>query len=60
MEGDLATVSCLESGAKPCERMAECRTLPMWTEFLRITNEYFDSITLADLMKTDTAANYVI
>ena len=60
MEGDLAPVSCLESDAKPCERMAECRTLPMWTEFLRLTNEYFDGITLADLMATPLADNYVI
>ena len=50
-EGDLAPVACLECGAKPCKRSEYCRTLPMWNEYYRITNEYFDGITLADLMK---------
>jgi len=50
-EGDLAPVACLRCDAKPCERKAECKTLPMWMEFHRITYEYFDSITLADLLK---------
>ncbi len=59
-EGDLAPVSCLECGAKPCERAFECRTYPMWTEFYRIVNNYFDGITLADVMKIDTSDNYSI
>lgn len=50
-EGNLAPVSCLECGAKPCERAGECRTLPMWKEFHEMANKYFDGITLADLMK---------
>ena len=45
-EGDLAPVACLECGAKPCDRAFECRTYPIWTEFYRIVNEYFDGITL--------------
>lgn len=52
-EGDLAPVACLECGAKPCERAEECRTLGMWTGFSQLMNEYFDNITLADLMKKD-------
>ncbi len=59
-EGDLAPVACLGRSAKPCARANECRTYPMWTEFYRIVNEYFDGITLADIMKTDTADNYSI
>lgn len=59
-EGDLAPVACLECGAKPCERAGECRTLPMWTEFHALVNEYFDKISLADLMKNDMTDNYVI
>ena len=59
-EGDLAPVSCLECGAKPCERAFECRTYPMWTEFYRIVNNYFDGITLADVIKIDTSDNYSI
>ena len=60
VEGDLAPVSCLTPDAPPCPRAAECRTLPMWREFCRITNEYFDSITLAALAGTPLPDNYVI
>ncbi|MBQ2283144.1 MAG: RrF2 family transcriptional regulator [Agathobacter sp.] len=52
-EGDLAPVACLECGAKPCEKSAECRTLPMWTEFKKIIDEYFDGKTLEDLVKKE-------
>lgn len=50
-EGDLAPVACLTCGAQPCDRAEECKTLPMWTEFHHIVNDYFDGITLADLLK---------
>ena len=50
-EGDLAPVACLGCGAEPCDRAETCKTLPMWTEFHRMVNNYFDGITLADLMK---------
>ncbi|MGN0710546.1 MAG: RrF2 family transcriptional regulator [Anaerovoracaceae bacterium] len=59
-EGDLAPVACLGCNAEPCTRTAECRTLPMWKKFNDMTNEYFDSITIADLMKVDWSDNYVI
>ncbi|MBQ3275824.1 MAG: RrF2 family transcriptional regulator [Oscillospiraceae bacterium] len=59
-EGDLSPVACLQEGAKPCPRAAECRTLPMWREFHALTRRYFDGITLADLMATPLADNYVI
>lgn len=52
-EGDLAPVACLECGAVPCEKTADCRTFPMWNEFYNVVNEYFDSVTIADLMRTD-------
>ena len=51
-EGDLAPVACLSTGAAPCTRSSACRTIAMWSEFNRITNEYFDKITLADLMES--------
>lgn len=50
MEGDLSPVSCLECGAKPCDRAGECRTLPMWIKFKNMIDEYFDGITLEDLL----------
>lgn len=59
-EGNLAPVSCLESNAEPCKRASECRTLKMWTDFFKMTNEYFDSISVADLVNTETDNNYVI
>lgn len=50
-EGDLAPVACLECGAEPCDRADECLTLPMWSKFNTMVNDYFDNITLADLLK---------
>ncbi len=50
-EGNLAPVACLGCEAQVCERAENCRTLPMWKEFYKITNTYFDGITLAELMK---------
>lgn len=50
-EGDLAPVACLECGAKPCERARECRTISMWSQFHGMVNEYFDGVTIADLMQ---------
>ncbi len=50
-EGDLAPVTCLEYSSAPCERASSCQTLPLWSEFYRLTNAYFDGITLSDLMQ---------
>jgi len=49
-EGDLAPVSCLECGAEPCERVSECKTLPMWTKLHNMIEEYLDGVSLADLL----------
>ena len=59
-EGDLAPVACLQKDAKACARAAECRTLPVWEGYYRLTREYFSGITLADLLDTPTGDNYVI
>ena len=59
-EGGLAPVACLECGAKPCSRAAECRTLPMWQKYYAMTNEFLDGISVADLMKNESAFDYVI
>ncbi|MBQ8836115.1 MAG: RrF2 family transcriptional regulator [Clostridia bacterium] len=50
VEGDLAPVSCLECGAKPCERAEQCRTISMWKNLQSVIDEYLDGITLKDLM----------
>lgn len=51
-EGDLAPVACVGCDAKECNRIDECRTFAMWDKFYALTNEYFDGITLADLMQS--------
>ena len=53
-EGSLAPVACLECGAAECERADRCRTLPMWKDLNDKITDYFDGITIADLMKKDT------
>ena len=52
-EGDLAPVACLECGSAPCPRAAECRTVGMWNRFQQLIDEFFDDITIADLMRED-------
>lgn len=60
-EGSLAPVSCLEPGAAPCARMAQCRTYNMWNGLNTIIRDYFDRITLADLMANGQSGDdYVI
>ena len=51
VEGDLAPVSCLECGATPCENAEHCRTLEMWKGLQKLIDEYFDGITIKDLMR---------
>lgn len=48
-EGDFAPVSCLEEGADCC-RGSACRTHPVWANLQKLIDNYFDSITLADLL----------
>ena len=59
-EGDMAPVACLQKDADVCQRAAECRTLPVWEKYYALTRDYFSSITLADLLDTPLADNYVI
>lgn len=59
-EGDLAPVACLGCGAQPCPRAAMCRTLPMWERYYKLTNDFFDSVTLAELAGTEAGMDYVI
>lgn len=49
-EGDLAPVACLSCKAEPCKNSTSCKTISMWNEFYRITNQYFDGITISDLI----------
>lgn len=60
-EGTLSPVSCLAEDARPCSRMSDCRTLPLWQGLDRVIGEYLDRFTLADLMRREDPGNdYVI
>ena len=52
-EGSLAPVACLDCDAEECERADQCRTLPMWKELNNRITDFFDGITIANLMKKD-------
>lgn len=59
-EGDLAPVACLGCQAEPCEKRDSCKTLSMWSEFHHLTNDYFDSVTLADLVNGKTVSKTLL
>lgn len=60
-EDSLAPVSCLEEGAGPCVRAAECRTLALWQGLDKVIRDYLSGITLADLVQSDqVGGSYVI
>ena len=50
-EGSLAAVSCTSQGASACSRTTCCQTLPMWERLEKMIDEFFEGITLADLLK---------
>ena len=49
-EGSLAAVSCTSQGASACSRSTCCQTLPMWERLDHMINDFFEGITLADLL----------
>ena len=50
-EGSLAAVSCTTQGAAACSRSTCCQTLPMWERLEAMIDEFFEGITLADLLE---------
>ena len=50
-EGSLAPVSCTTQGASACSRSSCCQTLPMWERLEKMIDEFFEGITIADLLK---------
>ena len=50
MEGTVAPVACLAKGAKSCPFRKKCSTIAMWTEYDKMTREYFGKKTIADLV----------
>ena len=50
-EGGLATVSCTTQGPSACARSSCCKTLPMWEKLDKMVDDFFESITLQDILK---------
>ena len=50
-EGSLAPVSCTTQGAAACSRSTCCQTLPMWERLEKLIDDFFEGITLADLLR---------
>ena len=60
-EGTLAPVACLGKGEVKCKLAASCRTLPMWRKLYSLITDFFDGITIADLMISEQTGNdYII
>ena len=49
-EGSLAPVSCTTQGPAACSRSTCCQTKPMWEKLDKMIDEFFEGITLADLL----------
>ena len=58
MEGNLAPVSCIGAdGSIRCDKATQCLTAPMWVELDEITNNYLNSISLAQLLSGERWKN---
>lgn len=56
-EGSLKPVSCLEEDTKPCEKVDLCYLFPIWQELSVMIDNYFDSITLSDILQKHKEQN---
>ncbi len=50
-EGSLAAVSCTSQGPAACSRSTCCQTKPMWDKLDKMIDQFFEGITLADLLE---------
>ena len=44
-------MSCTSEGPAACSRSSCCETRPMWDKLDKMIDDFFESITLADLLK---------
>ena len=49
----MAAVSCTSQGPSACGRSACCQTKPMWDKLDNMINDFFEGITLADLLENN-------
>ena len=54
-EGSLNAVSCTTQGAAACSRTECCETKPMWDKLDKMIDEFFEGITLDDLLKENSS-----
>jgi Rrf2 family protein len=57
-EGCLAPVSCLQPQNPPCERRKECPTRPIWERLDHMIDNFFEGITLEELLKQNKPGSY--
>lgn len=53
-EGAFAPVACLEHKPNQCERVAHCKTLKMWEGLQKVIEDYFENITIQDLLDNNS------
>ncbi len=53
-EGSLAAVSCTSQGPAACSRSECCQTKPMWDRLDKMIDDFFEGITVADLLNQAT------
>lgn len=58
-EGSMAPVACLEGETNTCPRSGECATLFVWQGLKKLEEDYFNGITLQDIIdkQTENAGN---
>ena len=50
-EGGISAVSCTSQGASACYRTECCQAKPMWDRLDKMIDDFFEGITIADLLK---------
>ena len=50
-EGGISAVSCTSQGASACSRTECCQAKPMWDRLDKMIDDFFEGITIADLLK---------
>ena len=54
-EESLAAVSCTAQGPAACARTSCCQTKPMWDKLDKMIDDFFEGITLLDLLQESKA-----
>ena len=50
-EGSLSAVSCTSQGAAACSRTECCQAKPVWDRLDKMIDDFFEGITIGDLLK---------